>query len=210
MGPPNLYLTEKVRVALGTPDLQGVSNPFLWLCWSSLLQFSPVEASVGPHRPLMAAASLTAEHRLWARWLQELQVAVSTARAQQSWLMGFTCSVACGIFPDQGLNLHPLQRQADSYPLYHQGSPASAVLSRCRSLAGAVPSISASGSALITAGDPESAPWRHAEHVAATSPMGATLSQCSGSAARPARPESGLYPPAPDPVSHPAGAPQIP
>ena len=30
-----------------------------------------------------------------------------------------SCSVACGIFPDQGLNPCPLQRQADSYPLHH-------------------------------------------------------------------------------------------
>ena len=34
-----------------------------------------------------------------------------------------TCSAACGIFPDQGLNLGPLHWQADSYPLRHQGSP---------------------------------------------------------------------------------------
>ena len=30
---------------------------------------------------------------------------------------------ACAIFPDQGLNPCPLHCQADSYPLYHQGSP---------------------------------------------------------------------------------------
>ena len=36
---------------------------------------------------------------------------------------GLSCFVACGIFPDQGLNLCPLHWQADSYPLYHQGSP---------------------------------------------------------------------------------------
>ena len=34
-----------------------------------------------------------------------------------------SCSVACGIFPDQGLNLCPLHWLADSYPLCHQGSP---------------------------------------------------------------------------------------
>ena len=34
-----------------------------------------------------------------------------------------SCSEACGIFPDQGLNLCPLHWQADSYPLHHQGSP---------------------------------------------------------------------------------------
>ena len=36
---------------------------------------------------------------------------------------GLHCSVACGIFPDQGSNLCPLHWQADSQPLCHQGSP---------------------------------------------------------------------------------------
>ena len=35
---------------------------------------------------------------------------------------GLSCLVACEIFPDQGLNLCPLHRQADSYPLDHKGS----------------------------------------------------------------------------------------
>ena len=36
-----------------------------------------------------------------------------------------SCSAACGIFPDQGLNPCPcpLHLQADSQPLRHQGSP---------------------------------------------------------------------------------------
>ena len=34
-----------------------------------------------------------------------------------------SCSVACGIFPDQGSNPCPLHWQADSQPLRHQGSP---------------------------------------------------------------------------------------
>ena len=34
-----------------------------------------------------------------------------------------SCSTACEIFPDQGLNLCPLCWQVDSYPLHHQGSP---------------------------------------------------------------------------------------
>ena len=38
---------------------------------------------------------------------------------------GPSCSVACGIFPDQGSNLCPLHWQADSQPLRHQGSPGS-------------------------------------------------------------------------------------
>ena len=36
---------------------------------------------------------------------------------------GPSCSVACGIFPNQGLNPCPLHWQADSQPLRHQGSP---------------------------------------------------------------------------------------
>ena len=35
---------------------------------------------------------------------------------------GLGCSVACGIFLDQGSNLCPLHWQVDSYPVYHQGS----------------------------------------------------------------------------------------
>ena len=37
---------------------------------------------------------------------------------------GPSCSAACGILPDQGLNPCPLHWQADSQPLCHQGSPA--------------------------------------------------------------------------------------
>ena len=36
---------------------------------------------------------------------------------------GLSCSAACGIFPDQGLNPCLLYGQADSLPLSHQGSP---------------------------------------------------------------------------------------
>ena len=36
---------------------------------------------------------------------------------------GPSCSVACGIFPDQGSNPCPLHWQADSQPLRHQGGP---------------------------------------------------------------------------------------
>ena len=36
---------------------------------------------------------------------------------------GLSCSAAREIFPDEGLNPCPLDWQADSYLLYHQGSP---------------------------------------------------------------------------------------
>ena len=41
---------------------------------------------------------------------------------------GPSCSVACGILPDQGSNPCPLHWQADSQPLRHQGSPHSRFL----------------------------------------------------------------------------------
>ena len=41
---------------------------------------------------------------------------------------GPICSAACGIFPDQGSNLCPLNWQADSQPLRHQGSPKFTIL----------------------------------------------------------------------------------
>ena len=60
--------------------------------------------------PLTIVASPVAEHRL--------RCAGSVVVAH-----GPSCSAACGIFPDQGLNLCPLHWQADSQPLRHQGSP---------------------------------------------------------------------------------------
>ena len=41
---------------------------------------------------------------------------------------GPSCSMACGIFPDQGSNACPLHWQADSQPLRHQGSPDANIL----------------------------------------------------------------------------------
>ena len=39
-----------------------------------------------------------------------------------------SCSVACGIFPDQGSNPCPLHWQVDSQPLRHQRSPSKPLL----------------------------------------------------------------------------------
>ena len=60
--------------------------------------------------PLTIAAPPAAEHRLQTRRLSIVA-------------HGPSCSAARGIFPDQGSNLRPLHRQADSQPLRHQGSP---------------------------------------------------------------------------------------
>ena len=40
---------------------------------------------------------------------------------------GFSSFTACGILPDQELNLCPLHLLVDSYPLYHQGGPYSQI-----------------------------------------------------------------------------------
>ena len=69
------------------------------------------------HGFLIAVASLVAENRLQACGLQQLQPMGSVVVA-----LGLSCSIACGIFLDQGSNLCALHLQTDSYPLHHQGS----------------------------------------------------------------------------------------
>ena len=61
---------------------------------------------------LILVASLAVDHGLQVHGLQ--------SQAQWSWCMGFSCSLACGIFSDQGSYPWPLHWQADSYLLYHQ------------------------------------------------------------------------------------------
>ena len=67
--------------------------------------------------PFTIAVSPVAEHRL--------QMRSTGSRCAGSVIVahGPSCSAACRIFPDQGLNLCPLHWQADSQPLHHQGSP---------------------------------------------------------------------------------------
>ena len=64
---------------------------------------------IAVRRFLIAVASLVAEHGLQAHGLQQLWHAGSVVAAH-----GLSCSVACGIFPDQGSNPCPLHWQADS------------------------------------------------------------------------------------------------
>ena len=57
-------------------------------------------------------------HAGWSSCFHGLQSTGSLVVAH-----GFSCSMACGIFPDQGSNPRPLYWQENSYPLCHQGSP---------------------------------------------------------------------------------------
>ena len=66
---------------------------------------------VAAHKLLAAAASPVAERGLWG------------SQALTAGAHGLSCSVARGIFPDQGLNTCLVHGQADSLPLSRQGSP---------------------------------------------------------------------------------------
>ena len=98
------------------------------LRWLLLLQ------SMGSRRPGFSSCSTQAQslrcegsraHRLQQLWCAGLVVVAHRLQSTSSVVVahGFSCSVACGIFPDQGSNPFPLHWQADSQPLHHQGSP---------------------------------------------------------------------------------------
>ena len=90
---------------------------YLWLCWvfASVRGLSLVAASRGHSSLWCADLSL-----LWPLLLRS-----TGSRRTGSVVVahGPSCSVACGIFPDQGSDPCPLHWQADSQPQCHQGSP---------------------------------------------------------------------------------------
>ena len=90
---------------------------YFWLCWVfvSVRGLSLVAASGGHSSSWCAGLSLSRPLLLWSTGSRR---AGSVVVAH-----GPSCSVACGIFPDQGSNPCPLHWQADSQPLHHQGSP---------------------------------------------------------------------------------------
>ena len=78
------------------------------------MEFSIVAANRGllfivVHRLLIAVAFLVTETRLYGE-----QASVVVACGLSSVVIVLFCSAACGIFPDQSLNLCPLNWQADS------------------------------------------------------------------------------------------------
>ena len=97
---------------------------YFWLCWVfvSVRGLSPVEASGGHSssrcrgHPSSRCAGLSLSRPLLSR---------STGSRRTGSVIvshGPSCSVACGILPDQGSNPCRLHWQADSQPLRHQGS----------------------------------------------------------------------------------------
>ena len=69
----------------------------------------------------MGSTGSRAQGLQWV-WLPRLQGRGSAVVAH-----GLSCSMACGIFLDQGSNLCLLHQQADSLPLSHEGSPRKAL-----------------------------------------------------------------------------------
>ena len=61
-------------------------------------------------------------------WDQKLRFPGSRAQTQVVVVHGLSCSMACGIFPDQRSNPRLVHWQADSLPLSHQGSPLAVVV----------------------------------------------------------------------------------
>ena len=90
---------------------------YFWLCWVfvSVRGLSLVVASGGHSSSRCVGLSL--------QWPLLLRSTGSRRTGSVVVAHRLSCSVACGIFPDQGSNPCPLHWQADSQPLRHQGSP---------------------------------------------------------------------------------------
>ena len=101
---------------------------FFWLCWVfvSVRGLSLVAASGGHSSLRCMGLSLS----------RPLLLRSTGSRRAGSVVVahGPSCSVACGIFPDQGSNPCPLHWQADSQPLRHQGNPSWLLLVLCVSI----------------------------------------------------------------------------
>ena len=84
---------------------------------------------VAVHGLLTAVASLVVEH--WLQGTMGISSCDSGLKSPGSVVVAhrLSCSAACRIFPDQGLNPCPLHWQADSLSPSHQGSPEMEALS---------------------------------------------------------------------------------
>ena len=59
------------------------------------------------------------EHGLWGSWASIVEARVGSVVVAHR----LSCSVACGIFPDQGLNLYPLHCKVDFCTIGPPGKP---------------------------------------------------------------------------------------
>ena len=90
---------------------------YFWLCWVFVsVRGLPLVAVSGGHSSSRCAGlSLSRPLLLWSTGSRRAGSVVVVHAP--------SCSVTCGILPDQGSNPCPLHRQAASQPLRHQGSP---------------------------------------------------------------------------------------
>ena len=86
----------------------------------SLMMVSREYSLVAVHRLLTALASLFAKHGLKGMWASGVAAPGLPSTGSTGVAHRLNCSMACGIFPDQGLNPRLLHWQADSLPLSHQ------------------------------------------------------------------------------------------
>ena len=102
-------------------------------CLCCCTDFSLAVVSGGyPLAPCTAGASHCGDFSCWRAWaLGHVEFSSCNSKLQSKGSIvvvhGFSCFNACGIFPDQGLNLWSLPWQVNSYPLCHQGSPLSRI-----------------------------------------------------------------------------------
>ena len=94
---------------------------YFWLYWVAIAVLGLTIVVVrGGYTSLCVQASyccgLSCEHRFYVYWLQQLQCSLQK-KGSVVVAQGFSCSEACRIFPNQGLNMYPLQWQVDSVPL---------------------------------------------------------------------------------------------
>ena len=90
---------------------------YFWLSWVFIAARGlPLVAGSGGHSSLRCVS-------FSLRWFLLLWSMGSRLAGSAVVAHGLSCSVACGIFPDQGSNPCPLHWQVDSQPLHHQGSP---------------------------------------------------------------------------------------
>ena len=90
---------------------------YFWLCWVFVsVRGLSLAAASGGHSSSRCAGLSPSRPLL-------LQSTGSRRTGSVAVEHGLSCSVACGIFPDQGSNPCPLHWHADSQPLHHQGSP---------------------------------------------------------------------------------------
>ena len=89
---------------------------YFWLCWVFIVVHGLSLVAVSRGYSLLQCVGFSLQWLLLLRSTGSRHAGFSSCGTQASVVVahGLSCSVACGIFPDQGLNPRPLHWQADS------------------------------------------------------------------------------------------------